>query len=678
MGLSDSFQRPVAIIITGMNEYHSGILAGARAVFDRCDVPFMVVANEPYAANNSELTLALIEKRALRGVLLLPTISPERGQELHDAIEQSGLPTVYVGRETPGRPSVCGENETGMRTLMEHLLDERGVRSPVLIRGLLHQRDSVIREEIFRRELALRGIPIDEQLMLTGNFKQDQSYQALHDLLHVRRDLDAVVALNDESALGAMGALSDLGIRVPQDVLVSGFDNSLAASWTWPGLTTVDQGIQDQGTLAAEMLLTLLEGREPEVLAVVPSQLITRASTAPRGQHPMSATPAENGSLILPGSRLVDGTWVVDVDNVIGEFEWALTAAQSARTRLVTQNSMMGMSRTMIQCRSVQDVVTSLSSRLDHLGIRRCYFVLERRETGMAPDRPLEELELILSYRDGEVLPSPEAIFSYETLLPGDLREELRTGPLFLQPLGVASGVFGYLLFEAERESEALSELLRVDLSRALDTVFHALEMEAHAQSLERLVAQRTSELEQANQELRLLAMSDGLTKIMNRAAFDLHLQRQGLLVEKEGICFALLMLDVDFFKAYNDRYGHVQGDVALQTVASCLSRAAREERDIACRYGGEEFALILPDTGLEGALAVVARFRTLLCQAEVLHEGSTVDALLTASIGIAVARPDMDRPAAEVLGAADRALYLAKTGGRNRWVVDEGALTAD
>ncbi len=130
-------------------------------------------------------------------------------------------------------------------------------------------------------------------------------------------------------------------------------------------------------------------------------------------------------------------------------------------------------------------------------------------------------------------------------------------------------------------------------------------------------------------------------------------------------------MADVDEFKAYNDHYGHVLGDDALRTVAACLDQSVRESHDLACRYGGEEFAVVLPDGGVDGAVRVAERFRELLAGFGIPHAASGVAPTLTVSIGVATARPLPGTHPNDVIGAADRALYLAKELGRDRVVVD-------
>ena len=137
-------------------------------------------------------------------------------------------------------------------------------------------------------------------------------------------------------------------------------------------------------------------------------------------------------------------------------------------------------------------------------------------------------------------------------------------------------------------------------------------------------------------------------------------------------------MLDVDMFKAYNDCYGHLQGDETLRKVASCLARGVRELDDLACRFGGEEFAVVLPGTGMRGALVVARRVRALLAAEAVPHNTSTVSPVVTVSIGIAVSESGCRADPLSMISSADGALYQAKLQGRDCVVVAESSAEAE
>jgi diguanylate cyclase (GGDEF)-like protein len=177
--------------------------------------------------------------------------------------------------------------------------------------------------------------------------------------------------------------------------------------------------------------------------------------------------------------------------------------------------------------------------------------------------------------------------------------------------------------------------------------------------------------LERHNQSLKALAESDGLTGLANRRLFEETLGRELGRARRGGAPFALIMCDVDFFKKYNDRYGHVAGDDCLRKVAAAIGAGARRPGDLAARYGGEEFALILPDTGLAGAMNVAEGIRTAVAALGLEHADSPTGKV-SLSLGVVAGPADTETDGAWV-EAADRLLYEAKAGGRNRVAAREG-----
>ncbi len=176
-------------------------------------------------------------------------------------------------------------------------------------------------------------------------------------------------------------------------------------------------------------------------------------------------------------------------------------------------------------------------------------------------------------------------------------------------------------------------------------------------------------ELEVANMELQRIASVDGLTQIPNRRCFDKTLELEWQWMEREKEPLSLILCDIDFFKLYNDRYGHQGGDECLKQVAEILARSAQRGGDLAARYGGEEFAVILSQTDVKEAMRVAESIRSDLKTAEIFHAASLVSKFVTLSIGVATAVPAAGLSIEGLIGEADRALYRAKLEGRDRIV---------
>jgi diguanylate cyclase (GGDEF)-like protein len=162
------------------------------------------------------------------------------------------------------------------------------------------------------------------------------------------------------------------------------------------------------------------------------------------------------------------------------------------------------------------------------------------------------------------------------------------------------------------------------------------------------------------------ISITDQLTGIPNRRGFDRQINREWGRTIREGLPISILLIDVDKFKIYNDTYGHQQGDVALQTVAATIKSSLMRPADTAARWGGEEFAALLPNTDLAGALEVAGNIRENIERTAVplvCGEATRV----TASIGVNSLVPTLDSSLEDFIGQADKALYTAKETGRNR-----------
>lgn len=197
-------------------------------------------------------------------------------------------------------------------------------------------------------------------------------------------------------------------------------------------------------------------------------------------------------------------------------------------------------------------------------------------------------------------------------------------------------------------------------------------------ENLEATVLKRTKELEKteinlrhANKTLAKMAYIDSLTQVANRAYFDKILLQEWeqLIREKESL--SLLLIDVDYFKNYNDFYGHPKGDDCLKKIAQCFKSVVRYSSDIVARYGGEEFAIILPYANCDQAMLVADKIQNAIASCAINHETSKVSDIITVSIGITTMKPSYDSSPDDLIKRADEALYLAKHEGRNRFKVN-------
>ncbi|MDX1749782.1 MAG: sensor domain-containing diguanylate cyclase [Methylophaga sp.] len=173
-------------------------------------------------------------------------------------------------------------------------------------------------------------------------------------------------------------------------------------------------------------------------------------------------------------------------------------------------------------------------------------------------------------------------------------------------------------------------------------------------------------ELIKLQKELEELSFKDGLTGVANRRMFDSVIETEWLKARQNKQPLSLIIIDIDFFKEYNDFYGHLQGDDCLKQVATTLNNVATRSRDFFGRFGGEEFVMLLPETDENAAWALAERCRQSLFKKQIAHENSKVSQLLTISMGVSTMIPSQDDEHNELISRADKQLYQAKQKGRN------------
>ncbi|GGC66296.1 GGDEF domain-containing protein [Undibacterium terreum] len=167
--------------------------------------------------------------------------------------------------------------------------------------------------------------------------------------------------------------------------------------------------------------------------------------------------------------------------------------------------------------------------------------------------------------------------------------------------------------------------------------------------------------------ELEALSFKDSLTGVANRRKFESVLDTEWASARRNGQPLSLIVVDVDFFKQYNDYYGHIRGDECLKQIAQALGLSVTRSRDLVARFGGEEFVLVLPETDAEAVLHVAERCKRKLENLQIPHEASSIGRFVTASMGVGTIRPSPEMESKHFVEAVDKLLYKAKQNGRNR-----------
>lgn len=231
---------------------------------------------------------------------------------------------------------------------------------------------------------------------------------------------------------------------------------------------------------------------------------------------------------------------------------------------------------------------------------------------------------------------------------------------------------FPIIFLTTKQDDESFASGILAGGDAYLSKPINPLRLQLTITAMERIYAMRQklhnaqADLVAANKELEQFAFYDKLTGLANRRNFDETLDREFKLAQRNKVPLSIIMCDIDYFKIYNDTYGHQKGDDCLAAIAKIIDKIPARPTDKVCRYGGEEFTLILPNTNLQGGLVVAENTRQAVLDESIQHQGSKVTSYVTLSLGLATYTGQV-KTGTELLKAADDALYRAKGNGRNR-----------
>ena len=261
------------------------------------------------------------------------------------------------------------------------------------------------------------------------------------------------------------------------------------------------------------------------------------------------------------------------------------------------------------------------------------------------------------------------------SLDPRCIEEEAFGSSLIIAPLLVYNQVIGVINLVNEKieaytaEDLSLLNSLTSQIGAAIQTALLSQYNQDYFYILEDSLVKWTFALEQANKQLQKLALVDELTQITNRRGFEQYFNREYRRMRRDKKPLSLIIADVDCFKNYNDFYGHKAGDHCLKQIAQTINSSLKRAGDLVCRYGGEEFAIILPDTDSYGAVHLAETIREQIQKLHIIHESSFVSNIITLSLGIATTTMDTTVSQPDIMiETADRALYQAKQQGRDRY----------
>jgi diguanylate cyclase (GGDEF)-like protein len=653
-------------------------------------------------------------------IVAAPLRSDERTRYIRKVMDDN-FPVVFIGAGD-GSPAILIDNEGGIRQAVEHLVKHGHRRIAFLAGDPLDQGDSAMRLRAYRSAVEEFEAESDPRLVAYGYHYREGGHKAMEQILATGSAFTAVIASNDVSAYGAMEMLRATGRRIPTDVAVIGFDDQPASAGQVPPLTSVHYPLFEVGIRAVDILLQRIrnpEQRPPEEIQV-PSWLSVRQSCGclPHYAAPSSSASGTAATMEESGiRRAMCESMLANIGNLSREQtqDFCLRLLQSYRT-CVAAGTAAEFQRTL------QEILEAAEAAEDHVeGWQAVISVLRslavphlpearraaaenllhqaRMIISEAAERQCMRLQVTASELNHHVGWMAARMFNARTEkeIVGILSDQLDS-------LGIRSAQVAF--FEPRRNDPFGGLRLYFDLKPAADgdsgenlltmccdtrdfpppatvgqsgpysmallpLVFQGEPMgfisfdAANMEPLATIVRQMSAALKNAHMQAQIneLSLSDDLTGVQNRRYFDLFLQREVDRARRYGRGLAVLLLDLDGFKQFNDAYGPGRGNEALKAVTDCILAEVHRGSDLVARYGGDEFSVILPETTLTGAGGIAEAIQSRLQKISGLY-GS-----LSVSIGIAVAGSD-SVTTEDLVENAERALYRAKSGGRNRIAV--------
>jgi diguanylate cyclase (GGDEF)-like protein len=697
------------------------LLQGIRAAAQARDVNLLVAAGLSRGTDRQRVTAAWpiqndhtdfvpVGETNTDGLIILsPVVAQECKKDIHRLLAR-GFPVVFLGLGE-GTPAVAADNPGGIRSMLDHLVSH-GHRRIAFLAGFPHgNSDSQERLDTYRE--CVRSMPLedDPRLVDYGSHSVEGGYLAIRRILQSGVTFSAVLASNDASAAGAMRGLLDIGLRIPQDVAVAGFCDQGDFLAAGPSLTSVHYPMYESGSTAVHLLLRRVE-EGPDSLAEITRMgtwLVKRQScgcaAVPTGrvvrmgarrsaedlvQVMLDALLAEMPSaqeqdaradcerLIQSFARsLEDGDlapFQVAVTGIVQRVDsqnedahaWQLaisvlrenwqeetsTGAQAASDRLSAEDLLhqartllgdsarrrharlqmqwthrmeaMGwlISRLMVATRDDQ-ILEGLAEGLPRVGVSSAH---------MAFLKPSGEDKVAGSVIRFARTNRPPLLFPSREFPPDGLYPKEKPYHAILLPVVASEGQLGYMAFTSQ-ELDLLATIAR--------------------QVAAMLVGVRLEE------RLQRLILRDPITGFYNQRFFNLILREEVERCRQNGHVLSVILADVDHFSRYNDTFGYAAGDEALREMGRCMLQGARRGLDVVTRFGADQFAVILPDTGSEGAKRVAEEIRRQAAGSERMRSA------LTVSLGVATTRGE-GACAATLVRRAGQARLLAKAAGRN------------
>ena len=582
--------------------------------------------NDYDAQERGMFGFAPIEK--LDGILVAPDtyeIEGFRDQMLVELTARAKCPVISIRHQGGEFDCVYTDDEYAFRPLMKHLLEEHGLKRICFLAGYEGHPDSERRQQVYLEEMAAHGIEVNEDKdIVHGNMWLTSGITAYEAFFADKESYpEAVVCANDYMAVGLMRTLREKGIRVPEDVIVTGFDNVSNITPTEPTLTTVEQDFAGMTAAAMDELVRQIRAGETE-----------------RGTGEKRGIPI-GGRLIIGESCGCGCRGNQYYANISTEYY------QQVDSMISREVSMTYLTIELNACDDLKDLHRVLVDKMaDTPAVRDyylCLFEKGRDEKGdpMFAEEITDKACLVHAIRNRKDHGMPMISFDCGELLPEMAERKDEPQVFFLMLLHQREDAFGYSMFHYE-PGEVPSNFFQhwnVILSGALSNMH------------------KRDELRLLYEERRLSSITDVLTRLLNRRGLEEQLTPvwQRMCTGRENVAF--VSFDMDWLKQINDTYGHQAGDYAIRLTGNAIRRAAPKDAILA-RVGGDEFLAVLPRADLQAAKQFMKGFQNEL---ETLNELENRAFNVEASCGAVVFRLNSFSTIEECVHKSDEEMYRKK-----------------
>lgn len=505
-----------------------------------------------------------------------------------------GIPVISIGFKHDGCINLFSDNRVGMEALCDHLLDNHNVRTVLYVAGNKDHPDSILRQSVLSDAMHKKGLSFSEDNVIYTNWEPMKAVNYVHETYADRsRLVDAIVCANDQLATAVINSLFEIGINVPEEVLVTGFDHDYDGQIYYPSLSTVDPNHYLMGGKTAELIEDILEGRP-----VRHNQMITVPSVFSINE---SCCGGECDNSLQRELFLRNMPRTKELEHVrelrIHEIEWAISRSEKIENLSPMLKQLLHTS-SWSEGDSFHILIDPAFGDFDNCNVEDSRYIF--------PD----EMNVIVSKEDG--IPFEGSVLKTRDLIPGYKGTGINHVYTFMS------------LFPEEFSCGYI--VMRDNTNYLQKNIFRRF-CEAITRSLESCL--KNIQLNILNEKLSELMQQDALTLVKNRIAYEKYLESLSEEIKEHGTDdFAIVMFDVNNLKQINDKFGHDMGDVYLKNCCKLICDSFK--RSPIFRIGGDEFVAILHDEDLNNREALIKIMR------EKMAEMATLDLNIWEKISIA------------------------------------------